>query len=80
MAGVVSLVTVLVAILGFQVPLVSLAALLCALAGFALVWLVALIAYQMISVEGALFYHVAMTWRLLFIESRERRRRYGKRQ
>ena len=79
LAGVVSLVAVLVAILGFQVPIMSLAALLCGLAGFALVWLAAYVAHTLISPDGALFTHTVLMWRLLFIEGRERRRRYGKR-
>jgi hypothetical protein len=57
----------------------SVAALLCALAGFTVAWLIAYALHVWVSPDGALFFHVAMTWRLLFLEARERRRRYGKR-
>jgi hypothetical protein len=79
LAAATGLVVLLIAVTAFGVPVLSVMALLLALGGFAGTWLAALIAYQMISVEGALFYHVVMTWRLLFLESRERRKRYGNR-
>jgi len=78
LAGVAGLVAALVGVLGFQVPIVSLAALLLALAGFAGVWLCAFIAHTFVSADGALFLHTIFLWRLLFLEGRERRRRYGK--
>ena len=78
LAGVAGLVAALVGILGFQVPVASLVTLLLALAGFALVWLAAYILHIWVSADGAVFLHVILMWRLLFIESRERRKRYGK--
>jgi heme exporter protein D len=80
LAAATGLVVLLIAILAFGVPLLSVAALLVALGGFALVWLAAYVAHTLISPDGALFTHTVLMWRLLFIEARERRRRYGKRE
>jgi hypothetical protein len=80
LAAATGFVVLLIAISAFAVPVLSVAALLLALAGFTAAWTVAYLAHTFVSAEGSLFLHVAMTWRLLFIESRERRRRYGKRQ
>jgi uncharacterized membrane protein HdeD (DUF308 family) len=78
LAAVASLVAALVAILGFQVPIVSLAALLIALGGFALVWGVAFVAHTFVSPDGALLAHVLLMWAYLRREQRERIRRYGR--
>jgi hypothetical protein len=77
LAGVAALVAALVGILGFQVPIMSLAALLLALGGFALVWLCAYALHVWVSPDGALLAHTLLMWRLLFLEARERRKRYG---
>jgi hypothetical protein len=79
LAAATGLVVLLIAITAAGVPVLSVAALLVSLAGFTAAWLVSYIAHTLISPDGALFFHVAMTWRLLFLEARERRRRYGKR-
>src|SRR5690606_37797506 len=77
LAGVAGIVAALVGILGWQVPIASLATLLLALGGFALVWLLAYVAYLLISPDGALVLHTVMGWRYLNREARERRSRYG---
>jgi hypothetical protein len=76
LAGVAGLVAALVGILGWQVPIASLATLLLALGGFALVWLAAYIAHTLISPDGATFFHVLLAWRFLRAEQKERIRRY----
>jgi hypothetical protein len=78
LAAATGFVVLLVAIAAFGIPVLSVAALLLALAGFTAAWLVAYSLHVWVSADGALFFHVAMTWRLLFIEARERRRRYGR--
>lgn len=76
LAGVVGIVAALVGISAFSVPVLSVVALLLILAGFAVTWLVAYVAYVVISPDGSLFVHVVLTWRMLFLEARERRARY----
>jgi hypothetical protein len=76
LAAVVGLVVALVAIIGWQVPIASLATLLLALAGFALVWLIAYIAHTLISPDGTMFAHTLLAWRYLRAEQAERHRRY----
>ena len=78
LAGVASLVAALVAILGFQVPIVSLAALLVALGGFAVVWLIAYAHHVWVSPDGALLAHVILAWSYLKREQKERHKRYGR--
>lgn len=70
-------VAALVGVIGWQVPIASLITLLLALAGFALVWLVAYVAHTLISPDGALFLHTALMWSYLRREQAERFRRYG---
>jgi hypothetical protein len=78
LAGVVGFVVALVAIVGWSVPIASLATLLAALGGFAGTWLVAYIAHVLISPDGALFAHTVLMWRYLRREQAERHRRYRK--
>jgi hypothetical protein len=78
LAAATSLVVLLIAILAFGVPVLSVAALLCALAGFTVAWLIAYALHVWVSPDGALFLHVLLVWRLIYLESRERRKRYGK--
>jgi hypothetical protein len=66
----------LVDIVGWQVPVASLVTLLLALGGFSLVWLVAYIAYLVVSPDGATFFHVVLAWNYLRREQRERHKRY----
>jgi len=73
---VVGFVTALVAITAFGVPILSIAALLLALAGFTAAWLVAYIAYTLISPDGATFAHALLMWGYLRREQQERHRRY----
>jgi hypothetical protein len=70
-------VAALVGIIGWQVPIASLVTLLLALAGFALVWLVAYLGHVFISPDGALFLHTLLMWGYLRREQAERFRRYG---
>ena len=77
LAATTGLVVLLIGILAFGVPVLSVAALLLALAGFTLAWLIAYALHVWVSPDGALFLHVLLMWRLLFLESRERRRRYS---
>jgi hypothetical protein len=76
LAGVAGLVAALVGILGWQVPIASLATLLLALAGFALVWLIAYIAHVLISPDGTMFAYTLLAWLFLRAEQKERHRRY----
>jgi hypothetical protein len=77
LAAATGFVAALVAIIGWQVPIASLATLLIALGGFSFVWLAALIAYQIISAEGALVLHTIFLFGLLRREQKERIKRYG---
>ncbi len=76
LAGVAGIVVALVAIIGWQVPIASLATLLLALAGFALVWLIAYVAHTLISPDGTMFAHTILAWGYLRHEQRERHKRY----
>jgi hypothetical protein len=76
LAGVAGFVVALVGVIGWSVPVASLAALLLALAGFAGTWLAAYIAHVMISPDGALFLHTFLAWRYLRAEQKERHQRY----
>lgn len=78
LAAATGFVVLLIAIAAFGVPVLSVAALLVALAGFTVAWLCAFALHVWVSPDGALFLHVLLMWRLLFLESRERRRRYSR--
>ena len=77
LAGVVGCVVLLIGISAFGVPLLSVAALLLALAGFAATWLVAYGLHVFVSTDGALFVHTLLGWGYLRREQSERFRRYG---
>jgi hypothetical protein len=77
LASVVGLVVLLIGISAFGVPLLSVGALLLALAGFAVTWLIAFALHVFVSADGALLIHTILAWRYLFIEGKERRSRYG---
>lgn len=76
LAGVAGFVVALVGVIGWSVPVASLATLLLALAGFALTWLIAYVAHVLISPDGALFLHTVFMWGYLKREQRERHLRY----
>jgi hypothetical protein len=78
LAAATGFVVLLIGISAFGVPLLSVAALLLALGGFSLVWLIAYVAHTLISPDGALFVHVLMGWGYLRREQTERIRRYRK--
>lgn len=65
-------VVLLIGIAAFGVPLLSVAALLLALAGFSLVWLAAYIAHVFVSTDGALVLHTLSGWAYLKREQTER--------
>lgn len=77
LAAATGFVVLLIGIAAFGIPLLSVAALLLALGGFSLVWLVAYVAHVLISADGALFVHVLMGWGYLRREQKERFKRYG---
>jgi hypothetical protein len=77
LAGVVGFIVLLIGISAFGVPLLSVGALLLALAGFAVTWLIAFALHVFVSADGSLFLHVILAWRYLFLEGKERRKRYG---
>jgi hypothetical protein len=77
LAGVAGIVAAIVGVIGWQVPIASLVTLLLALGGFALTWLIAYGLHTFVSADGALFLHVILAWRYLFLEGKERRKRYG---
>ena len=76
LAGATGLVVLLIGITAFGVPVLSVAALLLALAGFTAAWLVAYVAHTLISPDGATFAHVVLMWGYLRREQRERHKRY----
>jgi hypothetical protein len=76
LAAATGFVVLLIGITAFGVPLLSVAALLLALAGFAVVWLIAYIVHTFVSPDGALFLHTVFAWGYLREEARERRKRY----
>lgn len=69
-------VVLLIGITAFGVPVLSVAALLLALAGFTVAWLAAYIVHTLVSPDGAAFAHVVMMWGYLRREQVERHRRY----
>jgi hypothetical protein len=77
LAGVAGLVAALVGIIGWSVPIASLATLLLALGGFVFVWLLAYLAYVFVSPDGTMFVHTLLMWRHLGREQKERFKRYG---
>lgn len=76
LAGATAFVVVLIGVSAFGVPVLSVAALLLALAGFSIVWLIAYVAHTLISADGALFVHTLSAWRYLRAEQKERHARY----
>jgi hypothetical protein len=77
LAAATGFVVLLIGITAFGVPVLSVAALLLALAGFTLAWLIAYIFHVFVSADGALVLHVIMGWRYLKREQKERFKRYG---
>lgn len=78
LAGATGVVVLLIGISAFGVPVLSVAALLLALGGFALTWLIAYIAHVFVSADGALVIHVLSGWAYLRREQKSRLERYGK--
>ena len=72
-------VVLLIGILAFHVPVLSVLALLLALGGFTLAWLCAYVVHTMVSVEGSLLIHVLSVWAYLRAEQKNRFKRYDKR-
>jgi len=79
LAAATGFIVLLIGITAFGIPILSVAALLLALAGFALTWLAAFALHVWVSPDGALFLYTILVFRLLFLEAKERRKRYGKR-
>jgi hypothetical protein len=77
LAGVAGFIVLLIGISAFGVPLLSVGALLLALAGFAATWLIAYGLHTFVSADGALFLHTIFAWGYLKREQTERIRRYG---
>jgi hypothetical protein len=80
LAATTGLVVLLIGLVAFGVPLLSVAALLLALGGFGLIWAISFIVFTFVSPDGALVLHTIFLFGLLRREQRERIRRYGKRQ
>ena len=78
LAAATGFVVLLIAIVAFGVPVVSVLALLVALAGFTVAWLIAYVAHTLISSEGSLLIHVLSMWAYLKREQKERHKRYGR--
>jgi hypothetical protein len=76
LAGATGVVVLLIGISAFGVPLLSVAALLLALGGFCVVWLLAYLAHVFVSADGALVLHTIMGWRYLKREQSNRFKRY----
>jgi hypothetical protein len=79
LAGATGLVVLLIAISAFGVPVLSVMALLVALGGFTVAWLIAYTLHVWVSPDGALLLHVISAWSYLKAEQRERIKRYGSR-
>ncbi len=77
LAGVTGFIVLLIGISAFGVPLLSVGALLLALAGFAATWLIAYGLHTFVSADGALFLHTIFAWGYLKREQSERFKRYG---
>lgn len=77
LAAATGFVVLLIGISAFGVPVLSVAALLLALGGFTVAWLVAYVVHTVISPDGATFAHVVMMWGYLKREQRERHARYA---
>lgn len=77
LAAATGFVVLLIGISAFGVPVLSVAALLLALGGFTVAWLVAYVVHTLVSPDGATFAHVVLMWGYLKREQRERHKRYG---
>ena len=77
LAAATGFVVLLIGISAFGVPLLSVAALLLALGGFAVNWLIAYVTHTFVSADGALFLHTILAWGYLRAEQTERFERYG---
>jgi hypothetical protein len=77
LASVVGFIVLLIGISAFGVPLLSVGALLLALAGFAVTWLIAFGLHVFVSSDGALFLHTIFAWGYLKREQNNRFKRYG---
>lgn len=77
LAGATGFVVLLIGITAFGVPVLSVGALLLALGGFTLTWLLAYLAHVFVSADGALVLHTVMGWNYLRREQKERFKRYG---
>lgn len=78
LAAATGFVVLLIGITAFGVPVLSVAALLLALAGFTVAWLIAYIVHTIVSPDGSTFAHVVLTWAYLGREQRERHKRYAR--
>lgn len=76
LAAATGFVVLLIGITAFGVPVLSVAALLLALAGFTATWALAFIIHTFVSPDGALFLHTIFAWGFLRAEQKERHRRY----
>jgi hypothetical protein len=76
LAAATGFVVLLIGITAFGVPILSVAALLLALAGFTVAWLIAYVAHTLVSPDGTMFAHTLLAWRFLRAEQKERHRRY----
>jgi hypothetical protein len=79
LAAATGFVVLLIGILAFNVPVLSVAALLLALAGFTVAWTIAYLAHTLISTEGALLVYTLSVFAYLKREQKERFRRNDKR-
>jgi hypothetical protein len=78
LAATTALVVLLIGLVAFGIPILSVAALLLALGGFGLVWAISFIVFTFVSPDGALVLHTIFLFGLLRREQKERIRRYGK--
>jgi hypothetical protein len=76
LAAATGFVVLLIGISAFGVPVLSVAALLLALAGFTVAWLAAYIIHTFVSPDGTMFAHTVLAWRYLRAEQKERHQRY----
>jgi hypothetical protein len=68
--------SLILGIVGWQVPVLSVAALAWLWGGFLLTWLAAWVVHNLFSADGIGLVHTLMGWQYLKAEQRERHRRY----
>jgi hypothetical protein len=67
----------IVAVVGYSVPVISIGALAVFWLAFLGWWLLGWTIHHLFSVDGIAFLHTVLMWRYIYLEGKERRKRYG---